>query len=83
MKKQIKEQVAEQRFLTTEELGELLRRKPATLRAWRNTGVGPVWLKLEGTGCVLYPSADVEQWLARSRRVSGLAERLEVACERL
>lgn len=83
MRKQIKEQGSEQRFLTTEELGELLRRKPATLRAWRNTGVGPTWLKLAGVGTILYPSDEVEAYLAKSRRVSGLQERLEVACEGL
>ena len=54
------------RLLTTNEAAELMNIPAGTLRYWRKIGVGPVWLKLEGT--IRYDAADIEAYLNQSRR---------------
>lgn len=46
------------RFLVTEEVAELLRTTPATVRYWRQTGYGPRGRKVGRR--VLYDAAEVE-----------------------
>ncbi len=50
------------RFLTTEEVAELCRTSPATLRYWRYVGKGPESFRLGRR--VLYKIEIVEAWLA-------------------
>jgi hypothetical protein len=38
-----------------------------TLRVWRHRGIGPAYVKPEGTGRVFYLRTDVEAWLAGGR----------------
>ncbi len=46
------------RFMITEEVAELLRTTPATVRYWRHTGYGPKGRKVGRR--VLYDAAEVE-----------------------
>ncbi len=56
-------------FITTTELGEILRVKEQTLRSWRCKGIGPAFCRLgRGPGArVVYRRADVEAWLDAHR----------------
>lgn len=57
-------------FLTTTGLARRVPFEPQTLRAWRLSGRGPAFIKLDGAnGRCIYRWADVEAWLAeRSHR---------------
>ncbi|WP_062526042.1 helix-turn-helix transcriptional regulator [Demequina rhizosphaerae] len=48
-------------LLTVEEVAELCRTAPATVRYWRYTGTGPRSAKIGRR--VLYRREDVDQWL--------------------
>ena len=51
-------------LLTTEEVAQLLRVHPATVRRWRLDGVGPQYLRV---GSVYrYPVRQLERWIAAS-----------------
>lgn len=58
------------KLLTTNEAAERLNIPSGTLRYWRKIGVGPVWLKLEGT--IRYDAADIEAYLVQSRRTPSV-----------
>lgn len=60
---------AEQRFMTTEELAELLRRPASTIRYWRHIGVGPVGLRVGRR--VLYQRELVEAWISEQQRLAA------------
>ncbi len=49
-------------LLTLDEVAQLYRTPPATLRYWRHQGSGPKSFKLGRR--VMYRKADVEAWLA-------------------
>ena len=51
-----------ERFLTTEEVAEMARTNPSTVRYWRMQGKGPKGVKRGRR--VLYPESVVERWLA-------------------
>lgn len=51
-----------ERQLTTEEVAELCRTVPSTVRYWRMCGKGPAGRKVGRR--VLYPESVVERWLA-------------------
>jgi hypothetical protein len=55
-------------LVTTEELENVLRRDPSTLRRWRTSRPpqGPPFLRLS-SGVTMYDMDDVRLWLARSR----------------
>lgn len=53
------------RYLTTVELGELLRVPAETVRYWRHTGSGPKSFKVGRR--VLYALEDVEAFIAEAR----------------
>ena len=55
----------ESRFLTTEELANVLRTPAETIRYWRHIGKGPASFKVGRR--VLYDIADVEAFLAEAR----------------
>ena len=52
------------RYLTTEEVAELCRTSPSTVRYWRAKGTGPTAFRLGRR--VLYDAAGVESWLVRA-----------------
>lgn len=67
-------------YLTVEEVAERFRTTPATVRFWRNTGVGPKGTRFGRR--VLYTPADVEAWEAQLRQAeeehrAAVAERQE------
>jgi predicted DNA-binding transcriptional regulator AlpA len=49
--------------LTDIELAEYLSVSVSSLRRWRLTGGGPRWVRIGG-GCIRYPIADLEAYLA-------------------
>lgn len=53
-------------YMTTNEVAELCRTSPETVRFWRHVGKGPASFKCGRR--VLYPKADVERWLTGLRR---------------
>lgn len=50
-------------YLTTEEVAELCRTTPSTVRYWRFIGYGPGALAIRVGRRVLYPADDVRKWL--------------------
>lgn len=55
-------------YLTTDEVADLLRVPPATIRWWRHCGDrGPRGFRLPGTRRVLYARDEVEQFIAEAR----------------
>lgn len=59
----------QERYLITEEVAELARTTPATVRYWRHCGKGPRWLK-PGRRC-LYRESDVRAWLEDALKPAG------------
>ena len=57
--------------LTTEELAQLLRTSPETVRYWRHIGKGPRSFKIGRR--VLYSAEDVETFLAAARAGEPIA----------
>ncbi|MDP9093409.1 MAG: helix-turn-helix domain-containing protein [Actinomycetota bacterium] len=55
-------------YLVTEEVAEMTRNDPETVRTWRTRGLGPRWFRLPGTRRVLYAREDVEAWIASARQ---------------
>jgi len=54
------------RYLTTEEVAELLRTSPETVRYWRFIGNGPLSFKVGRR--VLYARQDVDDFVAAAQR---------------
>ena len=53
-----------EKLLNTDEVAEILKLSPATLRTWRWSGVGPRYFSLPGAkGSVRYRRHDLELWL--------------------
>jgi hypothetical protein len=50
--------------LIVTEVCAVLRRDPATLRRWRQRGIGPSYIRTE-TGHILYPRKALEEYLAK------------------
>lgn len=55
------------RYLTTEEVADLLRTSPESVRYWRHVGRGPRSFKVAKR--VLYAVEDVEAFIAEARQV--------------
>lgn len=53
------------KYLTTDEVADLVRHPSETVRYWRHVGKGPRSFKVGRR--VLYAVDDVEQWLADAR----------------
>ena len=51
-----------EKYLTTEEVAEIARTRPSTVRYWRTAGTGPRGVKRGRR--VLYPQSEVERWMA-------------------
>jgi excisionase family DNA binding protein len=56
-------------YLTTEEVAELLRTTPETVRYWRHVGKGPKSFKIGRR--VLYANEDVDSFIADARASSS------------
>jgi len=67
------ETTTDSRFMTTKELAGLVRRSPATVRAWRHRGQGPRGTRV-GRG-VLYPREVVEAWLKQREEADEIGQR--------
>lgn len=52
-------------FMTTNEVADLVRTSPETVRYWRHIGTGPKSFKVGRR--VLYDSADVDSWLTEQK----------------
>lgn len=60
-----------ERYLTTEEVAEIARTAPSTVRYWRHVGKGPKGIKRGRR--VLYAQSVVEKWLAAEDQPVGAA----------
>jgi predicted site-specific integrase-resolvase len=60
------------RHLTAQAVAQLLGIKTATLAKWRRQGRGPQGWFHVSTTLVLYPTDDVERFLAHQRTASGV-----------
>ena len=52
-------------YMTTNEVAELVRTSPETVRYWRHVGTGPKSFKVGRR--VLYDAADVTTWLTEQK----------------
>lgn len=59
------------KYMTTEEVAELLRTPPETVRYWHHIGKGPASIKLGRRR--LYAVADVEAWLDEAHKAGSAA----------
>lgn len=59
------------RYLTTAEVGALLRTPPETVRYWRHIGHGPKSFKVGRR--VLYDAAEVERFIAAAQEKAGMS----------
>jgi DNA-binding transcriptional MerR regulator len=57
------------RYLTTEEVADLLRTSPESVRYWRHIGKGPRSFKVAKR--VLYAAEDVEAFIAEARSLAA------------
>lgn len=57
------------RYLTTDEVGGLLRQPTSTIRYWRHNSYGPRSVKIGRR--VLYRESDVRAWLASQYESQG------------
>jgi predicted site-specific integrase-resolvase len=58
------------KLLTTKSVSELLSIPEGTIRYWRKVGVGPTWVKLEGS--IRYPEEDVLRYIEQNRRTPSV-----------
>ena len=57
-------------LLPSNAVAQLLSVPEGTLRYWRKIGVGPRWLKMEGS--IRYDLADVVEYIERARRTPSV-----------
>jgi len=69
------------RLLTSKTVSEMLSVPEGTLRYWRKVGIGPKWLKLEGS--IRYDLADVLAYIDRGRRTPSVRANMEEMRESL
>ncbi len=63
------------KLLTSQATSEILAIPEGTLRYWRKIGVGPRWVKLEGS--IRYDLADVLEYIERARRTPSVRAIME------
>ncbi len=68
-------------LLTSKAVSEMLSVPEGTLRYWRKVGIGPKWLKLEGS--IRYDLADVLAYIDRGRRTPSVRANMEEMRESL
>ena len=54
-------------LLTTDEVAEMLKVKPATVKWWRHRRKGPPFIQVPGSQKVLYSSDEVNRWLRQGK----------------
>jgi len=54
-------------LLSTEEVAELLKVSPATVKYWRHKRKGPPYFAIPGTQQILYARDGLEPWLAQGQ----------------
>jgi len=69
------------KLLTSKLVSEMLSIPEGTLRYWRKVGIGPKWLKLEGS--IRYDVADVLVYIERGRRTPSVRANMEETRESL
>jgi Helix-turn-helix domain len=63
------------KLLTTKSLSELLAVPVGTIRYWRNIGIGPPWVKLEGS--IRYVEEEVLSYIKDNRRTPSVRAYME------
>src|ERR1700730_1628280 len=63
------------KLLTTNAVAEILSVPGGTLRYWRKVGLGPSWVKLEGS--IRYTEEDVLRYIERNRRTPSVRAYME------
>lgn len=67
--------VLEMKLLTTNAVAEMTSIPAGTLRYWRKVGLGPSWIKLEGS--IRYAEEDVLRYIERNRRTPSVRAFME------
>ena len=62
-------------LLTSQQVAEMFSIPEGTLRYWRKIGVGPSWVKLEGT--IRYDADDVKAYVEGCRRTPSVRAYME------
>ena len=65
-------------LLNTREAARLLGVKPSTLEKWRNTGGGPIFIKV-GVRTIRYAREDLEAFLRRGPNPEDVFDRVRLA----
>jgi DNA-binding transcriptional MerR regulator len=63
------------RLLTTKSLSEMISVPEGTVRYWRKVGLGPPWIKFEGS--IRYAEEDVLEYIDRNRRTPSVRAYME------
>jgi len=63
------------KLLTTKSVAEMLSVPEGTIRYWRKVGLGPPWLKLEGS--IRYAEEDILRYIERNRRTPSVRAYME------
>lgn len=63
------------KLLTSKAVSEMLSVPEGTLRYWRKVGLGPSWVKLEGS--IRYTEDDVLRYIERNRRTPSVRAYME------
>ncbi len=63
------------KLLTTKLLAEMISVPEGTVRYWRKVGVGPSWIKMEGS--IRYAEEDVLRYIQRNRRTPSVRAYME------
>lgn len=63
------------KLLTTEAVAEMLSVPVGTLRYWRSAGLGPAWIKLEGS--IRYALEDILDYIRCNRRTPSVRAYME------
>jgi len=67
--------VTKLKLLTSKAVSEMLSVPEGTLRYWRKVGLGPSWVKLEGS--IRYTEDDVLRYIERNRRTPSVRAYME------
>ena len=63
------------KLLTTKSVSEMLSVPDGTIRYWRKVGLGPPWIKMEGS--IRYTEQDVLRYIERNRRTPSVRAYME------
>jgi DNA-binding transcriptional MerR regulator len=63
------------KLLTTKSVAEMLAVPEGTIRYWRKIGVGPLWIKMEGS--IRYAEDDVLRYIELNRRTPSVRAYME------